>query len=442
MPPNAESDPTPESHGAAHADTRDRLDLLSDVGCGLLEAGETSGQTERTVRGLGAALGLHGLTVAALGRTLLVEADAGQEGRMSVTAAARSFDQIDCTRARELNRIIERTASADRGPVDRATIAREAAQVQRVRNTATPWWVVCLGMTLLAFFISMQVGVTVQAWVSAALLQLVSTALGLAITRLGPPRVFTIAVQSAGAGAVATLLVQLGFVDPVGAAAAIAVNWLLLLPLPQVIGAVADAIETDFLSAVARVAGVAVAALGIFIGAAFTFTLGEVLGMEHPSLDALPSLPWYLVLIFSALGALANAFANGGRLPLVAPAALLGLTTGAVNQLLIHVVGLPALWASSFSAIVLGVLSAILAARTGYPQQVLALMGITGALLPGIPVFFGILRQMGGASGAEHFGTAAAISVGIGTGVALGSYLARSVSAAGARSQASGSPTA
>jgi len=128
--------------------------------------------------------------------------------------------------------------------------------------------------------------------------------------------------------------------------------------------------------------------------------------------------------VFSALGAVANAFANGGRLPLVRPAALLGLVTGAVNQVLVLAVGLPAVWASSLSAVVLGVLSAALVKRTGYPSQVLALMGITGALLPGIPVFFGILQAMGGGNAAEHFGTAAVISLGIGTGVALGVHLA------------------
>lgn len=419
MPPEQHD---PESLTATAV--RDRIDLLSEIGCGLMESGETSGETERTLRRLGTRLDLHEVTVASFGKTLLVEADAGDGGRMSVTAGARSLDQIDCTRARELNRVVERTATLDTHPVrpDAATIAEE---VRGIRATMTPWWVVCLGMTLLALFISMQVGVSGQAWVSAALLQLVSTGLGLAVSRLHPPRLLTIALQSAGAGAAATLLVQIGFVDPVGAAAAIAVNWLLLLPLPQLIAAVAEALEGEFLSALLRVASVAVAALGITIGGAFTFLLGELLGMEHPSLDTLPALPWYLILVFSALGAVANAFANGGRAALLLPAALLGLVTGSLNQLLLHLAGLPLLWATVFSAVVLGALSAVYAARSGYPQQVLALMGITGALLPGIPVFFGILRQMGGASGAEHFGTAGAISLGIGIGVALGSYLAR-----------------
>lgn len=435
--------PSPPAAALSASEVRARLELLATLGHGLLESGQTSGQTERMLERYGREFGLDGLVLNSFGRMLLLEAVAADGGTVSLSGAARSLDAIDCTRARELKRIADEAATDDaatddaalgavseggrplRGSPSPELLAAARLEMQRLRDLATPWWVVALGLTLLAFFISMQVGVTWQAWVSAALVQAVSSATGLAIGLVRLPKLFAIAVQSCAAGAFATLLVQLGFVDPVGAAAAIAVNWLLLLPLPQVIGAVTDAIEADYLSSMTRLASIAVAAAGIFVGGAFTFALGEVLGMAHPLLDSLPSLPWYLVLVFSALGAIANAFANGGRLPLVLPAALLGFVTGATNQLLLHAVGLPMLWANSISAVGLGLLSAVIAARTGYPSQVLALMGITGALLPGIPVFFGILQEMGGRSGLVSFGTAAGISLGIGAGVALGVHLAR-----------------
>jgi len=414
--------------GLSAKQVRLRLAFLSALGHGLLESGQNTRQTESALERYGRGLGLDGLVLNSFGRMLLLEAVTHDGATVSLSGAARSLDAIDCTRARDLGCLADSTVEDARHWPDpsaaREHLTAARQEVERLRDTATPWWVVTLGLTLLAFFISMQIGVSWQAWVSAALVQLITSLTGVAISGLRLPRLFAIAVQSCAAGAFATALVQLGFVDPVGAAAAIAVNWLLLLPLPQIIGAVTDAIESDHLSAMTRVASVAVAAGGIAIGGGFTFALGELLGMAHPRLDALPTLPWYLVLVFSALGAVANAFANGGRLPLVRPAALLGLVTGAVNQVLVLAVGLPAVWASSLSAVVLGVLSAALVKRTGYPSQVLALMGITGALLPGIPVFFGILQAMGGGNAAEHFGTAAVISLGIGTGVALGVHLA------------------
>lgn len=413
----------------AVVDVRQRLEFLSTLGFALLESGETCVQTQRTLGEYGTKLGLEGLATNSFGRMLLLEASAAGGGTVSITGAARALDVIDCTRSHELHRVaVDAVAEIGRQRVGvraREHLASARDAVQRLRETATPWWVVTVGLTLLALFISMQIGVSWQAWVSAALVQTVSSVAGLAAQAVRLPKLFAVALQSCAAGAFATLLVQLGFVDAVGAAAAIAVNWLLLLPLPQVISAVTDAIEADYLSSLTRLGSVAVASAGIFIGGAFTFTLGEVLGMAHPKLDALPSMPWYLVLVFSSLGALANAFANGGRLPLVLPAVVLGLATGATNQILLHAFALPALWASSFSAVGLGVLSTAIAARTGYPSHVLALMGITGALLPGIAVFFGILQEMGGGSGLASFGTAAVTCIGIGTGFALGAHICR-----------------
>jgi uncharacterized membrane protein YjjP (DUF1212 family) len=398
---------------------------LATLGYGFLESGQTTGQTENALRETAGRLGIHNLEVNTAGRVLFLASGLSNGSTVSVTGAARSLDMIDCTRSRRLSMLAEQTAPHTNVPSSEQRRilggARDAAQV--LRNTVTPWWIVTLGMTMLAFFISMQVGVTWRAWVSAALVQLVSSGVGFALTAVKPPKLFAVVAQSSAAGAFATLLVQLGFVDPVGAAAAIAVNWLLLLPLPQVIGAITEAIEGVYLSALTRLATVGVVAFGISLGGAFTFGLGELLGMDHPKLDELPNFPWYLVLVFSSLGAIANAFANGGRFRLVGPAAFLGVTTGAVSQMLLNLAHLPSVWASSCAGIVLGTISVIIAKRTGYPQQVLALMGITGALLPGIPVFFGILQEMGGASGLASFGQAAITCLGIGVGVAFGVYL-------------------
>ena len=436
MEPAPRPDAMPAGPEMATTDARARLELLLELGCGLLESGQLSGQTARTLATGGHALQLDRVRCTSMGRVLLLEAALPDGEPVSVSGTARTLDAIDCTRAHALSRVATGLAApAQTSPGSREgspgaealSVAEARREVQRLRDTATPWWAVTVGMTMLAFFISMQVGVTWQAWVSAAVVQLFSSIVGVGIGRARPPKLFAIAVQSSAAGALATLLVQLGFVDPVGAAAAIAVNWLLLIPLPLVIGAVAEAVEADFLSALSRVASVAMAGAGIFIGGAFTFALGDALGMAHPTLAVLPHMPWPLVLVFSMLGAVANAFANGGRIRLVPPAALLGLVTAAVSQTLLLVAGLPALWSSSIAAIVLGGLSAVLAARTGYPQQVLALMGVTGALLPGIPVFFGILQEMGQGSGLASYGQAAAICVGIGIGVSLGTYLAELV---------------
>jgi uncharacterized membrane protein YjjP (DUF1212 family) len=406
---------------------RRRLDFLTVLAYGLMESGQTSSQVEPVVRRTAVALGVDNLGFNAFGRILLIDTTRGDGSTSSVSGAARGLDMIDCTRARALQDVamglVQAATSADTAELAvEARLDTAKDRVDRLRESATPWWLSMGGLTMLAFFISMQVGVSWQAWVSAALVQLASSLMGAATGAVRMPKLFATAVQGCTSGALATVLVLVGFVDPVGAAAAIAVSWLILVPLPQVIGAVSDAIASDFVSAMTRTASLLVAVISLTIAGAFTFMLGEVLHMEHPRLDELPSFPWYLVLVFCALGAVANAFANGGRLPLVLPAAGLGLVTGAVNQALLIGVGLPTLWANSLAAVVLGALAAFYAVRSGYPQQVLALMGFTGALMPGIPVFFGILQLMGGGQGMSSFAEAAAICVGIGTGVGLGAY--------------------
>ncbi|ALJ20059.1 threonine/serine exporter family protein [Microbacterium sp. No. 7] len=398
-------------------DVRQRLELLSALGLGFLESGQSGGQTSRVLTSCASLLGLAQASVTVFGRVVLTQAHAPDGGSVSVSGAARTLDVIDCSRLRGLADVAARI-----GESARVDVLRD--DVSRVRDRATNGAVTTAGLTMLAVFITMQVGVLWQAWVTAAVLQLISSFVGLGASRVLMPRLFAAAVQSAAGGAVATALVLAGFVDPVGAAAAIAVTWLLILPLPQLISAVTDAIDADYLSAMSRAGSLAVTAVGIALGGVVTFALGELFHMEHPRIDDLPSMPWYLVLVFSGLGALSNALANGGRRSLILPALVLGVVTGATNQLLLRVVGLDALWASSLSGVVLGVVTVVFAARTGYPQQVLALMGITGALLPGLQVFLGILQQMSGGSGLAHFGTAAAICLSVGVGVALGAYLA------------------
>ena len=399
---------------------RDRLGLLADLACGFLESGQSGWRTKQILSADAHALGLEGFNCTTVGRVVIVEAHLPDGSNVTVTTCADALDLIDCTRSLRLHRLAQRIE--DNADVAVSKLDELRDQIGELRATVTPWWAVTIGMTLLAFVIAMQLGVGWQAWVTASAVQVVTALAGQVLGRLHTPHLFTIAVQSCVAGVAATLAVKLGLVDPVGAAAAIAVNWLLLVPLPQIIGAMNDVIDSDYLTAVTRAGSVAVTGLGITVGAALTFELGELLNMEHPLLDELPGLPWYLALVFSAIGAIGKALANGGWLKLLVPAAVIGVITGGVNQALLVAAGFDTLWANAVAAIVLGVVSMIMAARTGYPQHVFALMGITGALLPGIAVVSGILLEMGGQSGGAQFAGAATICIALGTGVAFGAF--------------------
>lgn len=70
--------PVSQQDGLSAADVRARLEFLSALGFGLLESGQTAGQTERALEHYGSGLGLEGLVTSSFGRMLLLEAAAAR----------------------------------------------------------------------------------------------------------------------------------------------------------------------------------------------------------------------------------------------------------------------------------------------------------------------------------------------------------------------------
>jgi uncharacterized membrane protein YjjP (DUF1212 family) len=412
------------------AGVRQRLELLGTLALAFLECGQSTTQTAGILARCAAGLGLRGLRIDIFGTHVTLESAAPDRATITWNGRASVIDAIDCERLRDLNGVV---ASLGRGD----DLTEALASVRRARAWRSHWLWSVSGLTLLAFFISLQVGVDWTAWVAAAAVQLVTALTGVAAGRLGVPRLFGATLQTTLGGLLAVALVHLGLVDPVGAAAALAVSWLLVLPLPQVVASITDAIDGEYLAALIRMAGVGVVAGGIFIGGSIVLYASSSLGLETPPRTEFPDLPWYLGLLFAALGAIANAFANGGRFALVLPAAVLGIMTSGVNQILLLSTELHSGWTASLSAAVLGAIAVLLARPTGYPFQVLALMGITGALLPGLTVYRGILREMSGTplSGLEFFAQAGGTCLGLGIGAAAGVYLLSAVRGAAARTE-------
>ena len=110
-----------------------------------------------------------------------------------------------------------------------------------------------------------------------------------------------------------------------------------------------------------------------------------------------------------------------GRL---APAALIGLFTAGVNQALLHAAHIPASWATFGASVVLGYGCAFWSRRSPYPVSLLALMSVTGAIIPGLTVYVGVAETVFGDSGTGAFSQAVLTGTGIGVGVAAGVLLA------------------
>ena len=375
----------------------ERLDLLLHFAIADAEAGRATTDTVATIRACAAALGMPDLTVISSGRTFMLEHVLPSGEALTRVGSAATIDAIDCERLRRLGHV---AADIEGGHVRVDGIRR---LIDTAVGTARPWWWAAAGMTVLAACIALQIGASPLAALLAAVLQVLVSAFGaLAATRASTLRLFVVATQClVGAAFVATFH-AVGALSWIEAATCLAVSWLLLIPLPSLLTLVVD---------------------GIVLGGGIVLTIADHLRLRGPGDFDLPTLAVPLVLVFSALGAMANGVANGGGRRLLLPAAAIGVATAACNQALIHLVGLDAPWASIASAVVLGAGAALWARVLPYPAPVLALVGITGALLPGLVVLRGVVLELFHTSGLFFFGQAVVICLGLGIGATFGFQL-------------------
>ncbi|GAB2703539.1 hypothetical protein GCM10027089_27060 [Nocardia thraciensis] len=165
------------------------------------------------------------------------------------------------------------------------------------------------------------------------------------------------------------------------------------------------------------------AVAGIAIGATLVLALSQRFPSVTPIHPDLPQLPIWLVLCFSILGALGNAVFNNGGRNLLLPAAAAGLLAAVVNQVLVHLANIPPVWSAPITAIALGFVASATYEWLRLPVSALMLVGLTGALLPGLTLYQGLVEELFHLSGMRYFVQTLAIGVGLGFGAACGVLL-------------------
>ncbi|MFT4088628.1 MAG: threonine/serine exporter family protein [Gordonia sp. (in: high G+C Gram-positive bacteria)] len=398
---------------------RDRVEAVLSLIVALIDSGyptvEAFALGTRAARGLGIgdALLIDG------GNTIGVQWVTADGEVIARTALASGLGGLNCRNMRQLSALGKEAAA---GRLDPKSLISELADL--AARPGPQWWVTTAGMSLLAFAIGLQVGIGVVPSLTIAVVQAFVTPLGVIGGRYAVQRVFLCGAQTIAAGLLMALAHLIGVVTWFQATTAIGVPWLLVVPLPILIGMVVDAVNEYPQAAVARLFVVALGGGGVALGVFAVMSLGTHLDGATPSSFDLPSLPIALGMFFSVVGAIANALANGGARHLLFPATVVALVTAGVNQFLLHVVGFTPSWSIICASVVLGLVSAVWSTHSSYPITVLALLGITGAILPGLTVYVGIAKTVFGEAGAADFGQAALTGVGIGVGVAFGALLA------------------
>lgn len=132
----------------------------------------------------------------------------------------------------------------------------------------------------------------------------------------------------------------------------------------------------------------------------------------------------WLVIVACMVGTLGNAVFMRGGPRLLLPAAGAGALTGIVNVVLQRHASLDPTLAVGIAALVLGVVSGLSSGYLRIPSTELCIVGIAGALLPGLDVYWIIVSEVFKFSGAgEAFLRALVAVLVIGPSVVLGMWL-------------------
>ncbi|MFT3662395.1 MAG: threonine/serine exporter family protein [Gordonia sp. (in: high G+C Gram-positive bacteria)] len=403
----------------APAEARPRVDALSRLTVALIGSGFAGGEALFLAERCAHRLDLGDAEILDFGSAVSVQYVAADGSSVMRTARTDGVGTINCREMKYLSQVAEATAA---GTLDARGVLTALEAIDA--RSGPKVWVTAAGLAVLAFAIALQVGIGWLPALLTAVAQIFVTLFAALLGRLGVNRLFGCAAQAILAASLIGLAYRVGAVTGIDAAAAMAVPWLLTIPLPILIALVVDVVYNRPAGAVVRGFVVVLGGGGVALGAYAVLSVLQALDPPVHRDITLPTLPIWLGLVASIVGAVANAMANGGGRDLLLPAAVIGLFTASVNQTLIHAAHFPPGWATLVASAVLGYCCAFWSRRSPYPVSALALMGITGAILPGLTVYEGVAETVFGGDGTAAFEQAIMTGVGIGVGVAAGVLLA------------------
>ena len=391
------------------------------LGVMMLEAGFDTRAAINAMTGCARALGMADLSVTAVGRTMMASHVSERGVPIMMTRAAATIDSFDLHRMGRLHQVLAEMLRED---VDVKHASDLMDQLER-ESSPWPWWIVVLGGMVLAASITLQTGGSLVAAALASGCLLLVNRFGALLDRIGLPKAFSVSGQAALAVLLGVLLNVCGLATISASAAIIATGLVLLLPIPQIVQAAQDAINTYYVTAAARLTAVLVLVSMTTLGG--TLALSQVGGVNATgaAFATRPGpLELWLVIVACMVGALGNAVFMRGGPRLLLPAAGAGALTGIVNVVLQRHASLDPTLAVGIAALVLGVVSGLSSGYLRIPSTELCIVGIAGALLPGLDVYWIIVSEVFKFSGAgEAFLRALVAVLVIGPSVVLGMWL-------------------
>ncbi|MFG2500821.1 threonine/serine exporter family protein [Streptomyces sp. NPDC048441] len=403
-------------------DDRESAEVLRFVlrlGRELFLAGASTRDIQTAVVAVTAAWGIQNLEVDISGRSLQVQYAPPERAPVVMLVVLASEDTRDLSRLTALERLTVRIVGTRLSP------ANATAALDRLLSAPTqwPWWFTLSGGAVLAAMLCVLASGTTRAALLSPLVFLVTNRAAWALSRTGLPSFYVTAVQTALLMAGTMALIDVGVLSGREGASTVAANVILMLPILTVVSLTEDAIDGFRPMAAARAVSLlmffAALAGGILV---VTFLLR---GLDTDARNTtLASLPVWLTLVTSVIGALGNAVFMGGG-PHLVPYAMVAALIGAG----VKVFGMAQLdWsvplATGLATTVMGAVSAAIGPRAGVPARAVLIPGIAGSVLPGPDLYRSMLQLVLGIPGAHQYVVTTLASVAaIGVGAVLGSLL-------------------
>ena len=391
------------------------------LGVVMLEAGYDTRAAINAMTGCARALGMADLSVTAVGRTMMASHVSERGVPIAMTRAAATIDSFDLYRMGRLHQVLNEMLRED---VDVKRASNLMDQLER-EPSPWPWWIVVLGGMMLAASITLQTGGSLIAAALASGCLLLVNRFGALLEYTGLPKAFSVSGQAALTVLLGALLSVCGVATISSSATIIATGLVLLLPIPQIVQAAQDAINTYYVTAAARLTAVLVIVSMTTLGGALALSqIGGVHTAGASSTARPGSLELWLVIVACMVGALGNALFMRGGPRLLLPAAGVGALTGIINAVLQRHASLDPTLAVGIAALALGVVSGLSSGYLRIPSSELCIVGIAGALLPGLDVYWIIISELFRFPGVgEAFLRALVAVLIIGPSVVLGMWL-------------------
>ena len=398
------------------------MNLALRIGELLLSSGAGAGDVSAAMRNVAWACGLRGYTADVMFTELTMSQQSSADEPALVQIRQVRYREVDYGDLTDVDHLIRDLVD---GRIDRA---EGTARLNRIISTghARPRWAVTAALGVMGGGVGMVLGghalVVLVAAAAAVLVDLMQR-------QMGKRRLPSFYQQVAG-GLLATLIavgVDATTAD-VSPSLVISTSIIMLLAGVNFLGAIQDALTGFPVTAGARILEAFLATAGVVAGVSGGLKAAAVMGVDlgrlNPGAYTIANPP--AMVVGGAIAAAAYSYAAYAPKRALPPIAVVaGCAIGVYA--LAYDRGLGVAWASALAALLIGLVSYPVAARTRIPTLVVVAAGIT-PFLPGLSIYRGLtLLATNSSKALLAMVTAAAIAIALSSGAILGEYLAQPI---------------